>query len=308
MQLSVPSRIALFLISLFVALTLSSLPAHAADPSAYTIHDSVKEVRIAFAASDAEGRVIKSLRSSDVAVADNGWIIRNFRSFRPAGETPLDVVLLLDISGSVQRQVAGEIADAKSVVTSSEWGARDRISMLVFGGMHPQVICVRNCRAAEAESKLDSLRADGDTPLYDALLDAAQILQQGHDPESRPAMILISDGMDSISESSLGDALHAAQDVQAPIYAVNSRSKKSGAGDGDEVLGYLTAGTGGLCFAPGQGLGGVLHAVLEDLHSGYVLTYEAPEVGGEHSVRILPTRDPRLQFRSRQSYNESVDE
>jgi VWFA-related protein len=304
----VPSRIALFLISLLLAVMLSSLPAYAADPGSYTIQDSVQEVRIAFAASDPDGRIIKSLRSSDVAVSDNGWIIRNFRSFRPAGETPLDVVLLLDVSSSVQRQVAGEIADVKSVVARSEWGPRDRISIVAFGGTHPQLICERNCRAEGAERKLDSLQAGGNTPLYDALLDAAQILEQGRDPESRPAMLLLSDGMDSISENSLADALHAAENVQAPIYAVNSRSRKSMSDEGDEVLGDLTAGTGGLCYAPGQSLNGVLHSVLEDLHSGYVLTYEAPAVGGEHSVRILTTRDPRLQFRSRQSYDESVDE
>jgi hypothetical protein len=55
---------------------------------------------------------------------------------------------------------------------------------------------MRNCRGADAQSKLNALRTDGLTPLYDALVKAAEILQENRDPESRPAMILFSDGFD----------------------------------------------------------------------------------------------------------------
>jgi hypothetical protein len=49
--------------------------------------------------------------------------------------------------------------------------------------------------------------------------------------------------------------------------------------------------------------------ILDDLHGGYVLTYELPgHSTGQHSVRILPTSDPKLQFRSRRSYNDIADE
>jgi VWFA-related protein len=309
MQLSTPSRIVLFLISLLLALALSFLPADAADDSGYRIQESVKEVRMVFSACDRQGRAVPSLRSSDVAVADNGWIIRHFRSFRAAAETPLDLVLLLDVSGSVTSQLPGEIDATKNFLANSHWQERDRVSILVFGGAHPQLICLRDCRAAEAQSKLSSLRGGDMTPLYDALRAGVEILAGDHDPESRPAMILFSDGMDTSSLESLGDALRAAEDLQAAIYTVDSRSGKSARAEGTTVLGYLAASTGGLCFEPGQNVMSALRAVLEDLRSGYVLTYEPPEQRvGEHSVQILPTADPELQFRSRQSYQEPSDE
>lgn len=299
MQLSSHGRIAVVL-----ALLLSSTFLHAADPDEYTLRASTSEVRIAFAASDRQGNIVKTLRSSDVAVDDNGWIIRQFRSFRSASESPLDLVLLLDASDSVASQIPKEIADAQSFVANSVWGERDRVSILSFGGMHPQLLCARNCRGSEAQEKLSGLRANGATPLYDALVQAAEILKQDRDPEARSAMILFSDGFDTISISSFPDAVAAAQSLQAPIYAVNTISPKSDPGKGGLVLDYLAVGTGGLSFGTGQNIKQVLQSVLEDLHGGYVLTYELPErTAGQHSVRILPTSNPKLQFRSRQAYD-----
>ena len=76
-QLSTQQRIAIFLFSLFAAVVLSSIALHADDASEYTIRASVNEVRLAFAASDRQGHVVKNLRPADVAVADNGSIIRH---------------------------------------------------------------------------------------------------------------------------------------------------------------------------------------------------------------------------------------
>jgi VWFA-related protein len=309
MQLSTQSRIALFLFSLFVAIVMCSVPLYAADETGYTFRTSAHEVRLAFAVSDRQGHVIKSLRPSDVAVADNGSIIRHFRSFRLASESPLDLVILLDASDSVAAQIPTEIAEVKSFVEDSTWGERDRVSILAFGGLRPMLLCARKCNAQSAKVKLSALRATGATPLYDALVQAAEILKGNRDPESRPAMILFSDGMDTISMHSMSDALQAAQNLQAAIYSVNSRDKKSGADRGDAMLDDLAVSTGGLSFVPGQNVTEVLRMVLEDLHSGYVLTYDLPEqTTGQHSVRILPTSDPRLQFRSRQAYDDIAEE
>jgi len=304
-QLSTQKRISSFLFPLFAAVVLSCI-SHAADESEYTIRASVSEVRLVFAASDRQGHVIKNLRPTDVAVADNGSIIRHFRSFRPASESPLELMILLDASDSVASRISQEIADVKSFVENSTWGDRDRISILTFGGPRSMLVCARNCNAAITLAKLDSLRAGGLTPLYDALFEAAEILGKEGDPELRPAMILISDGADTISMHGESDALKAMQNVQAAIYSVNSRSSKSAPDRGDAVLNYLAGSTGGLSFAPGRNIKESLHAVLEDLHSGYVLTYELPvHMAGQHSVRILPTVDPRLQFRARRAYDDS---
>ncbi len=302
-------RIALFRMSLLLALAFTGFPARAADENPYILQERVDEVRIVFAATDALGHGIKSLRSSDVAVADNGWIVRNFRSFRPAADMPLDLVLLLDTSDSAQSELAAKIAEITNFLEGPEWEERDRVSVLVFGGERSQLLCLRNCRGADMRGKLSSLHADGLTPLYDALLQAAGLLQGDRDPEFRPAMVLLSDGQDTFSRSSMADAMRAAADLEAPIYAINQSSRRSGGGEGDAVLGQLATGTGGLSFGPGENLTRALRTVLEDLRCGYVLTYRLPEHRrGEHSVRLLPTGNATLRFRSRHSYEQSSEE
>lgn len=303
MQLSNWQRITLFLVSLFLAMALSSISLHAADES-YIIRNNVSEVRLAFAVSDHQGRIIQNLRATDVAVADNGMIIRQFRSFHAASESPLDLVILLDASDSVARQIPAEIAEVKRFMEDSKWGERDRVSIITFGGLQAELLCARNCRTQAAQQKLSSLSAKGATPLYDALFKASELLKRDHDPESRTAIILFSDGEDTYSMHSLTDASQAAQNLQSAIYSVSSRPRNISADRGDAVLNYLAASTGGLSFPPGQNVPEVLRMVLADLHSGYVLTYQPPEnISGQHSVRVLPTSDRKLQFRSRQAYD-----
>jgi len=302
MKLSIWQRVTLFLVSLSLAAALSSIPLYAADD--FTIRSNVSEVRLAFAASDRQGHVIRTLRATDVAVADNGTIIRHFRSFRAASESPLDLVILLDASDSVAKQLSQEIAEVKSFIDKSKWNERDRVSIITFGGTQAQLLCARNCRTESAQQKLSSLRASGATPLYDALFEAAELLKRDRDPESRPAMILFSDGMDTISMHGATDATEAAENLQSAIYSVNTRSVKSGADRGDGVLQYLATNTGGLAFGPGSNVEQVLSAVLDDLHGGYVLTYSLPEqASSQHAVQVLATSDPGLQFRARHAYN-----
>jgi len=308
MQLSFQSRIAAFLFALLVA-TPRSIPLYAADQSEYTIRTAANEVRLAFAASDSRGHAVKTLRSADVAVADNGSIIRRFRSFRPSSESPLDLVILLDASDSVESHLPDEIVAVTDFIRHSAWGERDKISILSFGGLRPQLLCARNCTGEIATVKLSALHAHGLTPLYDAIFQASELLKDTRDVESRRAIIVFSDGVDTISMHSGNDVLEAAQNLQTAIYSVNSRSSKSEPDKGDEVLNYLAGSTGGMSFAPGKKVQEALHAVVEDLHSGYVLTYDLPARStGQHSVRILATSDPRLQFRTRSGYNDSEGE
>jgi VWFA-related protein len=309
MQRSTQSDVAIFLIALLVAVVLSSIPLYAADQPGYTLQVTANEVQLAFAASDRDGHVVRALRSADVAVADNGSIIRQFRSFQPAAKCPLDLVILLDASDSVASQIPEEIATVRNFVGDSAWGQHDRISILAFGGLRPQLICARNCEGDIAALKLRALRTNGLTPLYDALFQASELLKQNRDAQSRLAIILFSDGVDTISMHGLSEVLEAAQNLQATIYSVNSRSGKSAPSQGDTVLNHLAGSTGGLSFAPGRNNMEVLRTVMEDLRGGYVLTYALPvQAPGQHSVRILPTSDPKLQFRARSAYNDAGNE
>lgn len=293
----------------FFAVLLAALPARAAGNGETVLHAGVQEVRIAFSATDASGEPVASLKSSEVAVVDDGWVIRQFRSFGSTAETPLDLVLLLDASASVKSQLSRETADAKRFLQAADYTQNDRVSILIFGGGDSRLLCLRNCLGQSAPHQLKHLHAGGLTPLYDAIVEAAEILRHNRDPRMRPAMVLFSDGIDSSSMYSLREALGEAESLAAPIYTVDACRKKCESGDGDAVLAYLARNTGGLHFSSTRDIQDILRRVLGDLHGGYVLTYEPSEhLPGIHSIRLVPTSDAQLRFRSRRAYDDISDE
>jgi len=251
-------------------------PVRAAGEDETIFRADVHEVRVAFAVSDRSGGAGRSLESSDVAVVDDEWIIRRFRSFQPASETALELVLLLDASGSVESELGPEIARAKRFLQEAAKAERDRVSILIFGGMQPRLLCLRNCLEEVAPEELNKVSASGQTPLYDAVVAASSILRRNRDPEVRPAMILFSDGRDTVSRHALQTALRSAQVLGAPIYSVSICGEECESAEGNAVLARLASETGGIYFQRKHKVQEVLRRVLDDLHSGYVLTYQPP--------------------------------
>lgn len=75
---------------------------------------------------------------------------------------------------------------------------------------------------------------------------------------------------------------------------------------GKATLQRIAEDSGGRCLPISGGAVTILNSVVEDLHSARVVTYLAPKSGSDfHSVRILPTHNLNLQFRSRRGYYRS---
>ena len=286
----------------FLALSSTLSPGESAEPTPTTYHSTVAEVRLTFFASERDQSVAQ-LKQDDFAVVDNGLVVRDFRSFSRSGVTQLEILLLVDSSESVLPRFKQEITDVLQLVSQTPSLADDRVSVVSFGGREPRILCEGNCQSASAEEHLSAATADGQTPLFDAVLFAADFLAKHHDPAARPVLILFTDGADTISRNSASDAVAAALASEAQIYAVDL-GKAQSFPHGTLTLQNMTAATGGRYFTTGEGAAKVLSAVLEDLQAGYIVTYRLPDrTAGFHWVRILPTRNPNLQFRCRHGYH-----
>jgi VWFA-related protein len=285
----------------FLALSSPLSPGESAEPTSVTYHSTVSEVCLTFFATE-RSQSIAQLKQDDFAVVDNGLVVRDFRSFSHAGVTQLEILLLVDRSESVLPRFKQEITNVLQLVSQTPSLADDRVSVVAFGGGEPRIVCASNCRSAPSEQELSAATADGQTPLFDAVLLAADFLAKHHDPAARPVLILFSDGEDNISRTSASDAVAATLASEAQIYAVDVGNAQSFS-HGTMTLQYMAAATGGRYFTMGEGAGKVLSAVLEDLQAGYIVTYRLPNrTAGFHWVRILPTRNPNLQFRCRHGY------
>src|SRR4029434_9482793 len=81
------------------------------------------------------------------------------------------------------------------------------------------VLVQKFSNSRDVGEKFFDLKADGMTALNDAIFHAAKDL--GDRPEKRRAIVVLSDGMDTISGKSSDKALKAALAVNASIYTVD---------------------------------------------------------------------------------------
>jgi VWFA-related protein len=95
------------------------------------------------------------------------------------------------------------------------------------------------------------LRPGGGTSLYDAIFFACRDKLSQDQPKHkfRRAIVIASDGDDNQSQYTRDQALEMAQKADVVIYGISTNISKIES-DGDKVLKYLTAETGGKAFFP----------------------------------------------------------
>ncbi|MGA8149898.1 MAG: VWA domain-containing protein [Terriglobales bacterium] len=278
-----------------------SAPA-ASESSNLTYHSSVSEVRLVFFATDEHRHAIAGLKPDDFAVIDNETVIRNFRSFAPSDLVKLDVVVLIDSSESVLPDFQQEIADVMQLISQCPWGPGDNVSAVLFGGAGANLICAGNCRSSFTADRIASLPRGGPTPLFDAVESAVNLLSQRRQPDVWPVIILFSDGADTISKTSFREALEKVLAGEVQIYAVDVNSS-GWPSSGTATLQRIADDSGGRVLPIAGGAASIFTGVINDLHSASVITYVPPESSSDfHPVRILPTHNLKLQFRSRRGY------
>jgi Ca-activated chloride channel homolog len=273
--------------------------------STVALHSTVSEVRLVFFATDEHNRRVLELQESDFAVVDSENIVRKFRSFTRSASTKLDVIVLVDSSGSVLSHFKEEMENVTQLISRSPWSSDDNLSVMEFGGLQMQTLCSTTCRASFRPA--DVIPGGGATPLLDAVETATDMLSRRLQPEVWPVIILFSDGEDNFSKSSLRDVLKKLLAAGIQIYAVDV-SNPHRLADINPSLQKLAADSGGRCVLLREGPGKIFGDVIDDLHSARVVTYALPRSPSAfHSIRILPTHNLNLQFRCRRGYYHPVE-
>lgn len=267
-----------------------------------TYRSTVSEVRLVFFATEEHNRHVETLQRDDFAVVDNGWVIRKFRSFAPFRLIKLDVTVLIDCSESVLPRFHQEITDVLTLISHWPWEPGDRVSVLSFGGMEVSSLCAGNCQSWFTADRVTSLHNGGATPLLDAVVTATNSLAQRRQPDAWSVIILFSDGNDTISKASFHSTIEKIMASGEQIYTVDLGDPRRPS-DGTTILQNIASASGGRFLSLSDGPVTILNDVMDDLHSGLLVTYALPEPSSEfHSVRILPTHNLNLQFRCRRGY------
>jgi tight adherence protein B len=179
------------------------------------------------------------------------------------------IVLALDRSQSMQgRPLANALAAARAFIGAA--GPNDHVGVVAFG--HTALGLGRfSATAADAQSSLSGLTVDGQsgTALYDAIVLAASHL--GSDNSPGRAIVVVTDGRDVSSNSTLQQAVAAAHAAHASVYTIGI----GGPSFTPDALRSLAHETGGSYrqVARTRDLGGVYAAVASELDRTWQLSY-----------------------------------
>jgi len=161
---------------------------------------------------DRNGRAIGGMRKSDFTVYENG-LERQVTNVLPTNE-PFNLVLLLDVSGSVEERMDFIRKAARDFLRTTS--PQDRIAIISFRD-DIQVISNFSTDRQMLSRKLDEIDAGGATALYDAIgYVLAETLKQLRG--ERTAIVIMSDGDDNKSFVPFPAILEATMESGALIY------------------------------------------------------------------------------------------
>jgi VWFA-related protein len=162
--------------------------------------------------TDRNGRAIGGLKASDFEVYEEG-IARRVTNVVPTQE-PFNLVLLLDVSGSVEERIDFIRKAARDFLNTAS--PQDRIAIISFRD-DIQVISNFSTDRAMLSKQLDEIDAGGATALYDAL---GYVLAETVKPlrGERTAVVILSDGDDNKSFVPFNAILEATIESGALIY------------------------------------------------------------------------------------------
>ena len=195
-----------------------TLPPRRIEPSLLTVRAPGELVtaltpqlmRVNASVTDRNGRAIPGMRDADFSVYEDGSE-RKIVNVAPTTE-PFNLVLLLDVSGSVEERIDFIRKAARDFLNTAS--PQDRISIISF---HDDIKIISDFTTDRAllSKKLDELDAGGATAMYDAL---GYTLVQTLKPlrGDRTAVVIMSDGDDNKSFVPFPAILEATIESGAP--------------------------------------------------------------------------------------------
>ena len=171
--------------------------------------------RVTAFVTDRQNRPLANLGADDFVVTVGGAERETVAV--TSSDAPFNLVLLLDVSGSVEERLDVIRRAALRFVQTA--GAQDRVAVVTF---RDDVRLVSDFTADRAEltSRINTIEAGGATALYDALAYTllATLPSLPAAEQERTAIVVLSDGDDNRSFLALKNVLDLTREVGAPFY------------------------------------------------------------------------------------------
>lgn len=232
----------------------------------------------------------KNLDQEDFRLLVEGKTVK-IESFERRSDAPASVVILQDLSGSMQ---TGGKMDWSREVTRFFFDKAlpgDEFSLAIFAGDEQlQVEVPFTSDLSVLRESVSHWKAYGTTALHDAVASLPRISLEGRNPKR--FAILVTDGVDNASRLTPEQARAVVQDAQLPTYVLGltTGNPYELSTEGKkiyryaDVLSLLAAVTGGRYYSisNAEDLQQALAAILDDVRHQYVLGFST----GDGAVRF----------------------
>jgi VWFA-related protein len=266
----------------------------------------VTRVNMLFTVTDRKGRFITDLTQSDFDVIENKkkQIIQQFTA---ESDLPLRLAILVDTSNSIRDRFRFEQEAAATFINGVVRRGADK-AMIVSFDTNAELVTDLTDEVKDLDKGIMSLRPGGGTAFYDAIYFASRDKLSKDQPRDkfRRAIIIVTDGEDNQSRVTRDQALEMAQKADAVIYAISTNITHIET-EGDKVLKYLTAETGGQAFFPFkvEDLAQSFENIANELRHQYNIFYRPEPLktdGLYHSVQLRVKDRKDLVVRARKGY------
>jgi Ca-activated chloride channel family protein len=252
--------------------------------------------------SDRKGNPLSTLARDDFRVFENG-MPQEIKLFRHE-DIPVSLGIVIDGSGSMLQSLPRVSAAALALVHESN--PRDEVFIVNFNDQVFLDVPFTN-NVEKMQQGFDRIDARGGTAMRDAIKLALDYSKGAATKEKR-VLLVITDGNDNASRSSLDGIVRQAQQSESVIYAIGlfSQEKRADAAQARHALKELTSATGGLVFYP-KDVGEVQQLAVDiarDIRSQYLITYSphVQKLDGSYRQIKLAVTAPGAVARTRNGY------
>lgn len=247
---------------------------------------------------DERGRFVGQLGASSFAVKEDGApqaidVVRH-------EELPAVIALLIDSSHSMHRRIEYVRDGVKRLVGYLR--PADRVVVAPFSRRLDPVTGPTNDRQTILEA-IEHVRGVGGTAILDSLVEVVRKLPAAM---GRRAVVLITDGYDEDSVTSIEDALAAVKTAQVTVYVIGVGGVAGVSLKGERLLKRLASETGGQIFfsVRDEGLAAVHERLAADVQNRYLVTYTPTNQKRDGTWRTISlTTTPAYSVRTRAGYS-----
>ena len=249
---------------------------------------AVKLTTITATVTDSAGHLVQNLPRDQFDLFEDGQpqTITQFTADR----VPVSLGILLDASDSMYGR---RIADARLAIdhfVSDLLDPSDEFSLMAFNHQQHLLTSWTDDRSV-ASSVLAAVKPWGSTAIYDAIMAAIPLADSRH--RQRAALLVVSDGADTASDTGLRSLRTALLRTDLFIYAIgidSSERRAINAPVNAVTLGEITDQSGGRVHIVHDSaeVTSALEEIAEELNSQYLIGYSSPNTsaGKYHSIRV----------------------